>query len=286
VVAVGSQDDLDLRVLEYVYDHDQGMLREPAGLSGLYDVAGSEDAGLQTAADLRRRGLISADQRLSGGYHIEPEGKRIVEEFRARRSDRGYRRQQCREQLLRWADSDDRRARRDFDGSAHGQPFTMEESETAAGFLAENGLLKTFSAAQEKHYLVQITERGRECIDSGKTIQQFVSRHDLAAQMVNVFGSGNSVAAAFGDGSAATASLSTFDHEMAITFASSVREALPVLTLPDEADGLLDDIEQREDPGLAQRATAKLYTLIGDTTSGALGGVLGAMGAGALGIGS
>lgn len=283
---MSSQDELDLRVLEYVYDNDQGMMREPAGLSGLYDVAGSEDAGLQTAADLRRRGLICADQRMSGGYHIEAEGKRIVEELRARRSDRGYRRQQCREQLLRWADSDDRRGRRDFDGSADGEPFAMEESEPAAGFLAEHGLLRTFSAAQEKHYLVQITERGRECIDSGKTIQQFLSRNDLAAQMVNVFGSGNSVAAAFGDGSAATAALSTFDHEMAITFASSVRQALPVLELPDEADDLLDDIEQREDPSLAQRATARLYTLIGDTTSGALGGVLGAMGAGALGIGS
>jgi hypothetical protein len=74
--------------------------------------------------------------------------------------------------LLRWADSDDRRARREFDGSADGQPFTMEESEPAAGFLAENGLLKAFGAAQEKHFLVQITERGRECIDSRKTIQR------------------------------------------------------------------------------------------------------------------
>ena len=67
-----AQDELDLRVLEYVYDNDQGMMREPAGLSGLYDVAGSEDAALQTAAGLRRNGLISMDQRLSGGYHIEP----------------------------------------------------------------------------------------------------------------------------------------------------------------------------------------------------------------------
>ena len=283
---LGKQDELDLRVLEYVYDNDQGMMREPAGLSGIYDVAGSEDAGLQTASGLRRNGLISMDQRLSGGYHIEPEGRRIVEEVRARRTDRGYRRQECREQLLRWADNDERRARREFDGSADGQPFTMDESEPAAGFLSENGLVKTFSSAQEQHFLIQITERGRECIDSGKTIQQFLSRNDVAAQMVNVFGSGNNVATSFGENNTVAATLANFNHDMAVTLASSVRDALPILGLPDEAEGLLTQIEQRDDPSLAQRATARLYTLLADTASGGLGGMLTTLAAGALGIGS
>lgn len=281
-----SQEDLELRVLEYVYDNDQGIMREPARLPGLYDIVGSEDAALQTAAGLRREGLISMDKRLSGGYHIEPEGRRIVENVRARRTDRGHRRQVCREQLLRWADSDERRARRDFDGSADGQPFTMDESEPAAGFLSENGLVKTFSSAQEKHFLIQITERGRECIDSGKTIQQFLSRNDVAAQMVNVFGSGNNVATSFGDNNTIDATLSNFDHDMAVTLAASVRDALPILGLPDEAEGLLPQIEQRADPSLAQRATARLYTLLADTASGGLGGMLTVLAAGALGVGS
>jgi len=280
------QEALDLRVLEYIYDNDEGS-RGPAGLSGLYAAAGSEDAGLSTAAALRRRGLIRSCERMSGGYYIEPEGRRIVEQARTRRSDRGLRRQECREQLLRWADDDGRKARREFNGSADGEPFTMAESESAADHLVENGLLASHSAWQEKHFLVEITERGRECIDSGETIQQFLARGDaLAAQVLNVIGSGNNVAAAFGDESIATASTSTFDHDLAVTLASSVRDALPVLGLPDEVDALLADIEQREDPSLAQRATARLYTLLGATTSGALGTVLGAMAAGALGISS
>ena len=52
-------------MLQYVYDDDQGMMREPAGLAGLHDVVGSEDAALRTAAGLRRGGLISMDKRLS-----------------------------------------------------------------------------------------------------------------------------------------------------------------------------------------------------------------------------
>jgi hypothetical protein len=163
----------------------------------------------------------------------------------------------------------------------------MEESERAAQFLADHDLIKTHSAAQEKHFLIQITERGRECIDSGKTIQQFVSRNDLAAQMVNVFGSGNNVAASFGEGNTVSASLASFNLDMALTLASSVRDALPLLNLPeDETRVLLEQIEQREDPSLAQRATARLYTLLADTASGGLGGVLATLAAGALGLGN
>lgn len=279
------QNDIDLRVLEYIYDNDEGS-HGGAGLSGIYKIAGGEDAGLQTAAGLRQRGLIRAESRLSGGYHIEAEGRRVVEVARTRRADRGLRRAECREQLLRYADADNRVARREFAGSADGEPFSMTESERAAGFLAGNGLLKTFSAAQEKHFLIQITERGRECIDSGKSVQDFLRPDGVAGRMVNIFGSGNNVATAFGDDSTATATMETFNHDLAATLASSVRDALPVLGLPDEAGALLADIEQREDPSLAQRATARLYTLLADTASGALGGVLTMLAVQALGIGS
>lgn len=279
------QSDLDLRVLEYIYDNDRGM-SGGAGLAGLYEVAGGEDAAHRTAAGLRERGLIRAVQRLGGGYHIEAEGRRLVEETRARRADRGHRRAECREQLLRWADSGGRVVRRDFDGSIDGEPFSMIESERAAAFLVENGLLKSHSASGEKHFLIEITELGRECIDSGKTIQDFLRPVDRANQMLNIFGSGNNVAAAFGDNNEVSADLSAFNHDLAATLAASVRDALPVLALPGEVEDLLPDIEQRSDPTRAQRATARLYTLLGDTASSGLGGVLTVLAANALGIGS
>ena len=67
--------------------------------------------------------------------------------------------------------------------------------------------------------------------------------------------------------------------------AASVREALPVLNLPTDAQDLLAQIEQNHDPSRAQRATARLYELLSDAASGGLGGVLTMLAAGALGIG-
>ena len=83
-----------------------------------------------------------------------------------------------------------------------------------------------------------------------------------------------------------TANLFDFDLEAALTFAAAVREAAPVLALPPEADDLICTIESNVDLSLRQKTTRTLYRMIESTTTGALGGTLGAVGASALRIGS
>lgn len=278
------QEDLDLKMLEFIYDAcEQGG--GPADAFGAWGTAETEDLGRATAVSLKCRGLIRSDMRASGGYYIEPEGRRLVQEARNRRSDRGHRRSECRAQLLRWADTGGRLSRRDFPGGADGLPFSMEESEQAAEYLAKHGLLKSRSAMQERHFQLEITELGRECIDSGLSITEFLKPPPTAVgPTINVNGTGNNVAAALGSHSTATATMETFDHEAAIRVAEAIRQALSVLSLPPETEDLLDDITQHEDPSRAQRALARLYPFLGELSTGALGGVLGNAASGALGI--
>jgi hypothetical protein len=98
------QEQIELEILEHIYDNDEGRLREPANLGPLYERFGEEEA-LSACQSLRLRGLVEMDNRLSGGYHILPEGRMAVEAMRERRNDRGYRRAECREQLLTWLDA-------------------------------------------------------------------------------------------------------------------------------------------------------------------------------------
>ncbi|MCW2760486.1 MAG: hypothetical protein JWR85_687 [Marmoricola sp.] len=83
------QEQLELEILEHIYENDEGRLREPANLGPLYERFGEEPA-LSACHSLRLRGLIEMDSRLSGGYHTLPEGRTVVEAMRERRNDRGY----------------------------------------------------------------------------------------------------------------------------------------------------------------------------------------------------
>ncbi|MBM9459142.1 hypothetical protein JK386_04450 [Nocardioides sp. zg-536] len=278
------QDDLDIRMLEFIYDACEAS-GGPADAFGAWGTADTDDLGRATAASLKDRGLIRADLRMVAGYYIEPEGRRIVQEARSRRTDRAYRRSECRTQLLRWADTGGRLARRDFPGSADGLPFSMEESAQAAEYLMQKGLLISGNAWGEPHFQFEITEFGRECIDSGSSITEFLKPAlTSVGPTINVHGTGNNVAAALGRHSTATATMESFDHEAAIQVAEAIRQALSVLSLPPETEDLLDDITQREDPSRAQRALARLYPFLGELSTGALGGVLGNAASGALGI--
>lgn len=285
------QREREIRALEYVYDNDQGMLLEPAGLRGLRELLGETEA-LHTGIALKQAGLITDDGRLSGGYHITARGRQAVEEMRARRTDRGHRRTACRNDLLKWVDAntkaDDpgtRIARENFNGSLDLEPFSDEEVLAAADYLEDNGFIRSISALGGRHILMWVTARGQEAVDAGG-VENFVWRDYPVGQVTNYNfgGTGNTIAAAIGAHSQATATTSSFDPAKALEFARAVRDALPVLNLPEEAIVALAEIEQDGDPGLRQRATARLYQFVSDTGASGLGQVLAVLGAGALGI--
>lgn len=287
------QEMRDWHVLEYVYDHDEGS-HGGAGLGGLLDLVGQDD-GMAAAIGLSQRGLIQKEQRLTSGYHITAAGRREVELVRARRQDRGRRRVECREQFLRWVDERagtsiaQRVAREDFDGAADFLPFTMAESEAAAGYLKQHDLIGSMSADQEDHILVWMTERGVDCIDSGRPIAELVAPPRQSEPSVtntyNVAGIGNSLTTATGAGAVANASITNFNLQQAQTFAAAVRAAADDLHLPEEAEAHLVDIERGDaDPYRAQKATKALYRLVETTTTGGAGNILGMLAAQALGI--
>ncbi|WP_299051862.1 hypothetical protein [uncultured Nocardioides sp.] len=282
-----SQDDLDMRVLEYLYDHVDDHTAVPLDLQ---DDLGYDNV-LRTITGLEDRGLIVSDGR--NGHDLTADGHSEVEAMLARRNDRGLRRRLCRDLLLRWtdeqgADNPHARVRRStFDAAPDLKPFTGQETREAAEFLAERGLVKTAGGTAQ---VLWTTDLGRECLDDGGDVAAFLGGSGpTGGQVFHISGSGNSVAAAIGDGSNATANLSTFNHEQAVQFAGAVREALPALTLQgvdaQEVERHAAEIEQRQDPTRAQRATALLHRMVESTTTGTLGGLLSALGAGALGIG-
>lgn len=286
------QQERDLRVLEYIYDNDNDV-SGAADLPGLWALVGESEAA-RSASTLRDRGLIRDENSLSGGYHITGTGSAMVEEMHARRNDRGYRRGLCRDELLRWIDSNtttdpgSRRSREDFDGGADLLAFTEEEVTAAAIYLAEQSMVESVSAAGAPHIAVWITDCGRECVDEGRGIRAFVEKDkvNVGGQIFHISGSGNTVAAAIGDKNEVTASISQFDPAIALQFAAAVRQAMPALNLPSNIEETLRDIEQQDDPSRAQRATAVLYTFLMGASTGTLGQVLGMVGASALGIGS
>lgn len=286
-----SQRDLDLQVLEHIYEQDDG--EGQAFIGSIRGLVG-EDTAATTCRGLRERGLIREGHR-AGEYHVTAAGRAEVDAMSERRRDRGLRRRLCHNEFLRWIDSRNateaaaRVAREDYDVAVDLEPFTDQETEAAAEHLKRHGLIESISAAEADHILVWITDLGQECIDEGGEVAAFVSKDTtaLGSQIFNISGSGNSVAAAIGANNEVTASLSSFAPKLAAEFAEAVRQAIPALNLDAErVQALVADIQQRDDPNRAQRATAQLQTMLVSTTTGTLGQVLGLLGASALGIGT
>lgn len=287
-----SQRDLDLQILEHIYDQDdsQGY----AFIGPIRKLVGDEDTAAVTCRGLRDRGLLRTGHR-SGEYHVTATGRAEVDAVRSRRRDRGLRRRLCRNELLRWIDSKDatdsgsRVGRDRFDVAVDLEPFTTKETEAAAEYLKGQGLIESISAAGAEHILLWITELGQECIDDEDgDVAAFVRKRSATSsgsQIFHISGSGNNVAAAIGDNNEVSASLSTFDPQLAMTFADAVEQANLDLD-GEQVRELVANIKQSDDPSRAQRATALLQTMVVGTTTGTLGQVLGVLGANALGIGT
>jgi hypothetical protein len=290
---VTAQQDREWQVLEYIYDNDQGN-KGGASIGGLRDLVGEEDAAAIAFA-LRSRGLIRNEQRLSGGYHITADGQNTVEQLRGRRADRSYRRVACREAFLRWVDSKtttnagSRISRDKFDLTLDGLPFADAETEAAASYLKERGLISSISSGGTSgpHILVWITELGSKCVDSGVSLAEFLTPPPARAvsNVFNMGGTGNSFATATAAGATANATVTNFNLDQARSFAAAVRAAASELDLTEEAEAALAEIEQcGDDVPRAHRATQILHSFLVGTTTGTLGQVLGTLGASALGI--
>lgn len=259
-------------------------------ISDLRNGAGGDSTDV-IVADLCSQGLVRKGDRLVADYYLTQSGIAEVEALTARQADRGRRRVECRAGLLRWVDGattpdpGTRVSRDGFVGTLDLVPYAADEVASAAQYLHDHDLVSSVSAWGDKHFLLWITERGRDCIDSGLTIADFVSPSAAAGhQAITISGSGNVVAAAAGSGNTASAASHEFDPEAARTFAALVREAMPALQLNEDLTDLLAEIEQVEDQTLARKATVAVYQLLSSTTSGAIGGLVAAAGAQALGI--
>jgi hypothetical protein len=222
---VTAQQDREWQVLEYIHDNDEGN-RGGASIGGLCDLVGEEEA-VAIAIALRNRGLIRNEQRLSGGHHITAGGRNTVEQLRARRADRGYRRAACREAFLGWVDSKtttnagSRISRDKFDLTLDGLSDGDAETEAAASYLEERGLISAISAGGTggAHILVWITELGSEC-DSGVSIPEF-STPAPAPAVSNVFnlgGTGSAFATSTAAGATANATVTNFNLDQARSF--------------------------------------------------------------------
>lgn len=243
-----SQEECDWIVLEHIYDNGEEA-KGGVGSAALSELVG-EEAATDAAVGLRERGLIRKGQRLGDGYYITASGRSDVEAMRHRRTDRAHRRAACRDQLLRWVDSNTstgpgtRVAREQFDGSADLLAFSDDETEAAAAYLHEHRLIKTISAAQADHILLWITELGREAIDSGQTIHDFISQRDghspTVSHTYNMSGSGNSFATATAAGAMANATVKNFNLDHARLFAAAVRAASQDLDHIDTCRSLLE----------------------------------------------
>lgn len=287
------QEQLELEILEHIYDDDEGRHREPANLGPLYERFG-EDQALSTCQSLRLRGFIEPDNRLSGGYHILPEGRTVVEAMRARRNDRGYRRVQCREQVLAWLDANSdfdagiRPGTATFKGACDLQPFSRAEVDAAVKHLKARGLVGTIEAWGGPAAF-WITEIGREVIDAGgvTVVESAQQLPQSVTTNYNMAGSGNVFATATAPGAIANANVSNFNLQHAKAFAAAIRAVESDLDLTDDLQAdivLIENAELESDLTLAQRATTRLYESADKIATGAVSGILLALAKKALGI--
>jgi hypothetical protein len=288
-----TQSALDLRMLEYLYDSTQDG-SAGVGIGELVKHHGDEQLCLEWLVSARHRGLISKGQRLYPDYRVTSEGRRVVEDVRARRADRGLRRRVLADRLLGWIDSasesvGDATARPDrflesTASVADGVPFTIEQVRESVDFLVSHGLVKSHvSSWGASHVIVSITHYGRACVDAGEGVAAGVRRQQAPAQHFNIKADGANFAIATGEGGAAQVHATDINVDAVLAVAQTIEEALPALQLGDEAKEFLADLRDTRDPSKVRRALAWFGRMATDSGSGALGSMLGAMALAALG---
>lgn len=202
--------DVDLRVLLYLHeapDTEQG--KERWLNNALKAIFGNrDDDSAEIVFELIRRDLVRSNGTFAHVLSLTVRGRRAVDDLLARQQDRSYRRQQCRDDLLRWIDAetepngDPQVAIADFTGVLDLVPYTASEVSSAASFLHTRGLVVSLGSLAGDHDAMRITEDGRDCVDNGG-VRALASPGGRAQSLV-VGGSSNTIVAITGDGNDAT----------------------------------------------------------------------------------
>lgn len=286
------QEAISLELLNFIYDSGADRCSEEVGIGKLTSHWGNDAECRAWLKAARLGGLVSKGPRAYPTYSLTPEGVRVVEESRQRRNDSGARRRALRQALLSWVDS---RCKRVGDANARpeqylddptaqirmdGVPFALEDVQDAVDWLVEKRLVASRgSASGHRHFIVSITQDGRDCVDSGRAITDWLDNRDRPTPQPahttnyhsNVDADG-SVAIATGLGAVVTAT--SISIERALILADALEQCLPLLNLGPEADEQLKALRDLNDPGRMKRAAAWFGNKLSDGTAGALGNVL------------
>lgn len=279
---VTRQELLELELLECALFR-AGPEGRPVAVSTLEQVAGDRDLMLETCRRLVGEGDLRRDNRTSGGYHLTAAGRERAQEFVTERDNPRSRRASALRELMHWLDAKDatgaggRALTREFDGRHLGSEFTESETQAAADRLVENGLAKSLRGS-DQHIALWLTHRGQDFADSGLSLHEFLKPPPTGSNFTTNVSVQNStgvhVANAAGTNAQASADGDS-QNRVVLDLAHAIRQAWPVLNLPQYAESVLDELEQDEDPSRRKRAAQVMGNLLQDTTSGALGSVLG-----------
>ncbi|WP_371781777.1 helix-turn-helix domain-containing protein [Streptosporangium subroseum] len=253
----------------------------------------------------KERGLLDDKYSTLGGpsANMTGFGRQWVEERRQRRADPVQRTMAVRQALLIWLwkakqqgvhlpivdkfiESDDAL----FEGAG----FELGEVDRAAEHLEKKGLIKGINVAERSGPVrAETTETGDDCVEQhGGNVAEYDNRRS-GETTIHIHGdnTGN-VAANSRDVTMNARTVKGIEMGDVITLARALRQAAPMLGLPDrDAEELVetaDRIENEaasEDPDLSRirRWSASALALVNSpVVSGALGGVLSAYGAGVL----
>lgn len=295
--------DLYEPFVEWVYDHSDSPLGdvEFREFSEAYKLDGNNSFALLRYC--KERGLLDDKFSTLGepAANMTPEGIQWVEERKRRRADPVLRIAAARKGLLIWLWKQKQAGAHfpitekflDFDDSVfEGDRLQADEVDRASAYLAEKGLINGVTVDERRGPVrAETTSAGDDCVERyGGDVAEY-ERRDVQASgpVFHIHGdnTGN-IAANSRDVAMNAKTVKGVNMSDVVIFARALRQATPMLGLPDEEASelveLADRIEQeasREAPDLnrLQRWGANILGLLNSpVVSGALGGLLAAYG--------
>lgn len=269
----------EAQLFELIYDSDEESWGS-ALVSDNFDSERARNEWLALQVDL---GLLKRDNRLAPQWSLTIAGRKKVELARESFGDRRQWAGALRSQLLVWVDSVVTQTG-SLEGSIEqffvspmsffeGQQFTNEETDDAAAYLEQNGLVKRTGAWGAPTLRIGITAPGRDCvINFSGNPTAYLMRRAQEGTTYNI-GTAHAVAIAHGDGSSATAVSIQETIDRAVELAEATRQAARILHLDDADMDALDDIESRE-PSRVKRGLGQIARFTQDSTTGAMGTML------------
>jgi transcriptional regulator with XRE-family HTH domain len=295
--------DLYEPFVEWVYDHSDSRLGdvEFREFSEAYKLDGDNSFALLRYC--KERGLLDDKFSTLGGpaANMTPAGIQWVEERKRRRADPALRIAAARKGLLIWLWKQKQTGAHfpitekflDFDDSVfEGDRLQADEVDRASAYLAEKGLISGVTVDERRGPVrAETTSAGDDCVERyGGDVAEY-ERRDVQASgpVFHIHGdnTGN-IAANSRDVTMNAQTVKGVNMSHLVIFARALRQATPMLGLPDEETSELVELANRieqeasgEAPDLnrLQRWGANVLGLLNSpVVSGALGGLLAAYG--------